>query len=145
MEEETLKAQAGWEAPQNGLKDPAVPFAQNLSGISFVPVGTSPREEVSPKDCVRYAVVGTVLGALALSVFFIIALSIVLATLGALFSYLGLRSSYARFARVGLTLSIAGGLASVIYMVAVYAGMINYNYFTNELWGIPAGGVQVLE
>lgn len=145
MEEETLKTQAGWETPQSGGKDPMASFTQKLSGISFTPERVSSRAEISSKDSTRYATVGAVLGVLALASFFIIALSIIFAAFGALFSSLGLRSSRARFARVGLALSIVGGLASIIYMVAVYGGLINYNYFTNELWGIPAGGVQVLE
>lgn len=145
MEEEMLKAQAGWEAPQSGGKDPAVSFAQKLSGISFTPGGGSQSTEVSPEQHARYAVVGTVLGVLSLTFFFIIALGIIFAALGALFSSLGLHSSRGRIARIGLILSVVGGVASIFYIVTVYMGLINYNYFTNELWGIPAGGVQVLE
>lgn len=145
MEEEMLKAQAGWETPQGDGKNPATSFAQKLSGISFVPESIARGTETSPEKHARYALIGVVFGALSLVSFFVIALSIVFASFGALFSLLGIHSSRGRIARAGVTLSLVGGLAAIIYMVAVYMGVINYNYFTNELWGIPAGGVQVLE
>lgn len=145
MEEEMLKAQAGWETPSSNGKNPATSFSQKLSGISFVPESIARGTEAFPEKHARYALIGAVLGALSLVSFFVIALSIVFAAFGALFSLLGIHSSRGRIARVGVTLSLVGALASVAYMVAVYMGVINYNYFTNELWGIPAGGVQVLE
>ncbi len=122
---------------------PPVPTSLKFPDISFGPPGettlqnggASHRREV-------YAKIGIVIGGTAIISWFVIALGIVFAVVGALFSYAGLTSSRAKYARIGLYLSLAGGTLSILYIVVVYAGFMNYNFFTNELWGIPSGGVQ---
>lgn len=115
--------------------------------ISFGPPveNTSSRGGISPHRREVCAKAGIVIGGIAIISWFIIALGIIFAIFGTLFSYLGLTSSRAKYARIGLYLSIAGGVLSLLYVFVVYAGFMNYNFFTNELWGIPSGGVQTFE
>lgn len=121
---------------------PATPTLPAFPDISFTP----PKEESDASHrrevCAK---IGIVIGGVAIISWFVIALGIVFAIFGALFSYLGLPSSRAKHARIGLYLSLAGGLLSLLYILVVYAGFMNYNFFTNELWGIPSGGVQTFE
>lgn len=118
---------------------PVTTVAPAFPDISFTPPmegkGASHRRELCAK-------VGIVIGGTAIISWFVIALGIVFAVAGALFSYAGLTSSRAKYARIGLYLSLAGGALSLLYILVVYAGFMNYNFFTNELWGIPSGGVQ---
>lgn len=115
--------------------------------ISFGPPteNTSLKEGMSPRRREVCAKVGLVIGGISIISWFIIALGIIFAIFGTLFSYLGLKSTHAKYARIGLYLSIVGGLLSLLYICVVYAGFMNYNYFTNELWGIPSGGVQTFD
>ncbi|OHA78930.1 MAG: hypothetical protein A2V96_00850 [Candidatus Yonathbacteria bacterium RBG_16_43_6] len=121
---------------------PVTAVAPAFPDISFTPPmegkGASHRREVCAK-------IGIAVGGIAIISWFVIALGIVFAILGTLFSYFGLQSSRTKYARIGLYLSLVGGLLSLVYVFVVYAGFINYNFFTNELWGIPSGGVQKFE
>lgn len=112
--------------------------------ISFVPevadrrnIGSSARE--------KCAIAGAVVGGIAVISWFVIVVGTLASIFGIALSLVGRNSSRAKYARIGLILSAAGGGLALIYMLAIYMGFINYNYFTNELWGIPAGGIQTLE
>ncbi len=126
---------------------PATPVSPKFPDISFgPPTEGTPRGRASTSNRRElYAKVGIVVGSLAIISWFIIALGIVFAVAGALCSYAGLNSSRAKHARIGLYLSLAGGTLSLLYILVVYAGFMNYNFFTHELWGIPSGGVQKFE
>jgi len=114
---------------------PDISFAPSTEGTPMGRGTTSYRREVCAK-------IGVVFGGIAIISWFVIALGIVFASLGVIFSYFGLTSTRAKHARIGLYLSLVGGVLSLLYILVVYAGLMNYNYFTNELWGIPSGGVQ---
>ncbi len=86
-----------------------------------------------------------VFGCISIISWTIIVLGVAVSLIGIVFSILGIQSSRSKLARIGLGLSLAGGAATILYIVLIYAGIINYNYFTNEFWGIPSGGVQVIE
>lgn len=126
---------------------PPVSISPRFPDISFgPPVGGTPMQgRVSSHRREVCAKIGIVIGGTAIISWFIIALGIIFAIFGTLFSYLGLTSTRAKYARIGLYLSLAGGTLSILYIVVVYAGLMNYNFFTNELWGIPSGGVQTFD
>lgn len=130
---------------QQGTPSTALP--PTFPDISFGPPtdGTSSKRGISTHRREVCAKVGMVIGGIAIISWFIIALGIIFALFGVIFSYFGLTSSRTKYARIGLYLSLAGGALSILYILVVYAGLVNYNYFTNELWGIPSGGVQTFE
>ena len=113
-----------------------IPASPKFPDISFGPPveGVSLQGWMSPRVREVCAMIGIVIGAIALVAWLVIVLGILLASLGLIFSYLGLMSSRTRRARIGLYFSLTGGLLSVLHMLAVYAGLINYNFFTNDLW-----------
>lgn len=124
----------------------SAPIAPKFPDISFVPQRAVVRGgRISPRMRDIFATAGLILGGIALVSWFVIVVGIAISLLGIVFSLLGRNSSHTKNARIGLVLSAVGGGLALIYMLAIYMGLINYNYFTNELWGIPAGGVQTLE
>lgn len=123
-----------------------VPSAVSFPGISFTPPqegesGSFPSFDIREK-C---AFAGLVFGCISIISWTVIVLGVVISFMGIIFSIVGRKSPRSKLARIGLVLSIAGGAATILYIVLIYAGIINYNYFTNEFWGIPSGGVQVIE
>lgn len=77
---------------------------------------------------------GFVLGVMSLFSWVIILLGVLWSVTGIVLSTVGLRSSHQKLARIGLVLSVVGLIFSVSYVYAVYDGMVNYDYFTNEFW-----------
>lgn len=132
---------------ETGASTPFSPASHQFSNISFSPqVAPAAGTKISPRMRDIFATTGLIFGGVAVISWFVIVIGILATLVGASLSFLGRTStSKARWAKTGLILSIVGGLFTLLYMAAIYAGLINYNYFTNELWGIPAGGVQVLE
>lgn len=130
-----------------GASAPFSPSSNQFSNISFSPqVAPAASTKISPRMRDIFATTGLIFGGVAVVSWFVIVVGILATLVGTSLSFLGRTSmSKARRAKIGLILSIIGGLLTLLYMAAIYAGLINYNYFTNELWGIPAGGVQVLE
>lgn len=122
------------------------PVSPKFPDISFISSEIGAQgERFSPQLRGTFATAGMVVGGIAIVSWFVIVIGILVATAGVVLSFLGIKSAQARRARIGLILSAIGGFATIAYIIAIYAGLINYNYFTNELWGIPAGGVQILE
>ena len=118
----------------------------SFPGISFAPqqeatLSSFPSFDVREK-C---AFAGLVFGCISIISWTVIALGVAVSAVGIIFSLLGKESSRSKLARTGLLLSIIGGIATIVYVALISAGIINYNYFTNEFWGIPSGGVQVIE
>lgn len=139
MEEETfntIQKQEREEMP-SAISFPEISFIPPKEGESWPLYSFGIRE--------KYAFVGLVFGCLSIIFWTVIALGVAVSLGGVLFSFAGLKSSHSKLARIGLVLSVAGGVATILYIVLIYAGIINYNYFTNEFWGIPSGGVQVIE
>lgn len=139
MEEETFNTIQKQEQEES-------PSVASFPGISFTPpqeggLGHFPSFDVREK-C---AFVGVVLGCISIISWTVIILGVAVSLIGIIFSILGIKSPRPKIARIGLVLSIAGGVATILYIVLISAGVINYNYFTNEFWGIPSGGVQVIE
>ena len=117
--------------------------APDFSKISFVPREMrTERGGLSRGRREKCAIAGLAIGVLALISWVVILPGIFISIAGVTLSFIGFKSSYLKYARIGLILSLLGGFASLWYMIAIYTGMINYNYFTNEFWGIPSGGVE---
>ncbi|MBI3634487.1 MAG: hypothetical protein HY228_02605 [Candidatus Yonathbacteria bacterium] len=139
MEEEAFKTIQKQEKG-DGLSTVSFP------GISFAPPDAGESMTFSSFDVrEKCAFVGVVLGCISIISWTIIVLGIVVSLIGIIFSIFGIKSPRSKIARTGLILSLAGGAATILYIVLISAGIINYNYFTNEFWGIPSGGVQVIE
>mgnify|MGYP001569458730 CR=1 len=139
MEEETFNT-----IQKQGQEE--MPSAISFPNISFLPPQEGESRFFRFSDIrEKYAFAGLVFGCLSVISWTVIALGVVVSLAGILFSVAGFKSSHPRPARIGLVLSVAGGVATILYIVLIYAGIINYNYFTNEFWGIPSGGVQVIE
>ncbi len=82
----------------------------------------------------RCALFGLILGAIAVVSWIVILFGVVYSILGIILSVIGLKSARQKWAKIGLGLSVLGLVLSVCYVLAVYNGMINYNYFTSEFW-----------
>lgn len=107
--------------------------------FSFVPPELLKKDGIQTQGqgfCVREkcAVVGAVFGGLALVSWVVILFGILAATAGIALSIVGLKSKSSKYARIGLGLSIVGLVAALLYALAAYQGMINYNYFTSDFW-----------
>lgn len=121
------------------------PSSPRFPDISFAPQDATVQRKGGASVRERCATAGVVLGGVAIVFWFVIVVGIIASLAGIFCSLAGRNSSRAKYARIGLILSIVGGVVAFIYMLVIYMGLINYNYFTNELWGIPSGGVQTLE
>jgi len=82
----------------------------------------------------RCALFGLVLGVVAVVSWIVILFGVVYSILGIILSIIGLKSARQKWAKIGLILSIIGLVLSMLYVLAAYNGMINYNYFTSEFW-----------
>lgn len=82
----------------------------------------------------KCALVGIILGALAVISWIVILFGIIYSVVGIVLSILGLNSIYKKYARVGLALSILGLVLSLVYVFAISKGLINFNYFTGDFW-----------
>lgn len=109
---------------------------KQLPEISFIPSELIKKEAITSLGVrEKCALVGVGLGALALISWVIILFGVVFATIGIVLSIFGLKSQYSKHAKIGITLSIVGLIASFWYIFAAYHGMVNYNYFTSDFWG----------
>lgn len=114
-----------------------IPHANSLPDISFVPSDILIKESASSvalRD--KSAFIGAILGGLAVVSWVVIILGVVFSISGIVLSVIGLKSNRSKYARIGLALSVIGFVAAFWYAFAVYQGMVNYNYFTTEFWGI---------
>lgn len=115
--------------------------------ISFVSPELRNEEEVSSPGegplsfCTheKCAIIGMVIGGVSLVAWVVMALGFFVALLGGVLSFLGIKSSQARYAKVGVVLSIIGFVLSILYVYGAYTGKINYNYFTSEFWEFFSG------
>ncbi len=117
---------------------------RKFSEISFTP--SSHGKDITPSAnglLEKYAVIGLVAGVIAIFSWIVIMIGVLAAIIGIIFSVLGLKSANPKYARIGLGLSVVGLISSVLYFLAVYNSMINYDYFTNEFWG-TASDVEVV-
>lgn len=137
MEEETFNTIQKQEENSFKASFPGISFTAPNMGESMPVPSFNVRE--------KCALVGVMLGCISIISWTVIVLGVTVSLVGIIFSILGIKSPRPKIARIGLALSILGGAATVLYVVLIYAGVINYNYFTNEFWGIPSGGVQVFE
>lgn len=139
MEEETFTAiqKQGQEGAPSAVSFPEISFTPPKEGES----GSFPSFNTREK-C---AFAGIVFGCISVISWTVIVLGVAVSLIGIILSVVGIKSPRSKLARTGLILSIAGGIATIVYVVLISAGIINYNYFTNEFWGIPSGGVQVIE
>ena len=105
--------------------------------LSFVPSDLLKRIEGNGEHGLheRCALFGLILGGIAVVSWIVILFGVVYSILGIILSVIGLKSARQKWAKIGLGLSILGLILSVWYVLAVYNGMINYNYFTSEFWG----------
>jgi len=107
-----------------------------LPKISFIPSELLKKIEVPNGHELheRCALLGLILGTIAVVSWVVILFGVVYSILGIILSIIGLKSARQKWAKIGLVLSIIGLLLSVWYVFAAYNGMINYNYFTSEFW-----------
>ena len=111
--------------------------ASSLPDISFVPKEiTKMGESATGGFRDKSALGGVLFGGLSVFSWVVILLGVFCSVAGIAFSTLGLKSRYAKYARIGIVLSVVGLVASFGYAFAAYQGMINYNYFTTEFWGV---------
>lgn len=108
-----------------------------LPKLSFVPEELLRKmEDEAPRGSHdRCALFGLILGAIAVVSWIVILFGVVYSIAGIVLSVIGLKSAHQKWAKIGLGLSVLGLILSVVYVFAVYNGMINYNYFTSEFWG----------
>lgn len=120
---------------QNTSEQPTVE-TKPLPKLSFVPLDLLKKIEGNGGHGLheRCALFGLILGAIAVVSWIVILFGVVYSILGIIISIIGLKSARQKWAKIGLALSIIGLLFSVLYVFAVYSGMINYNYFTGEFW-----------
>lgn len=89
------------------------------------------QERCAPSRC---AIVSVVLGSISLVSWVVMIFGLFTSVLGIIFGIMGLKSTTrAKYARLGLILSIIGFLAALLYAYTASRGMINYSYFTTEL------------
>lgn len=120
---------------QGTSEQPAVE-TKPLPKLSFVPSDLLKKIEGNGEHGLheRCALFGLILGAIAVVSWIVILFGVVYSILGIILSIIGLKSARQKWAKIGLGLSILGLILSVWYVLAVYNGMINYNYFTSEFW-----------
>lgn len=117
----------------------SAPKSMTLPEISFLPESLLNKKEISSTSMRdRCALIGLVVGVLAVISWIVMLFGAVFAIIGIALSTLGLKSNYKKHARIGLVLSLVGLSASFWYLFAASHGMINYNYFTSEFWGATA-------
>lgn len=111
---------------------------QALPEFSLIPDELLKKEEPvgEYRGKARCAIIGAILGAAALVSWVVILFGFLYSMFGIVFSLIGLKSSRQKYARLGLGLSLVSLLFTSLYAFAVYKGMINYNYFTTEFWGM---------
>lgn len=106
-----------------------------LPKLSFIPDELAKKYEGPLGLHEKCAYAGLVVGGISLISWVIIILGCLASVLGIALSVYGIKSRRSKHARIGLTLSVIGLIASIGYVVAAYNGMINYNYFTTEFFG----------
>lgn len=115
------------------------PEAPKLANISFSPEAFLKKTNGETPHGYRewLAFAGLILGVVSVFSWIVLLFGFLYSILGIIFSSIGLKSTYhTKIARTGLGLSVAGFLFSLIYIIAVYQGSVNYNYFTTEFWGM---------
>jgi len=118
-----------------------LPKFSALPQFSFVPVNLFKKKEEAGFSNINdgLAVAGLIFGAVAAVSWIVIAFGFIFSSIGITLSVLGLKSGNQKFARIGLGLSVFGFICALWYALAVYQGVVNYNYFTNEFWEIATG------
>jgi hypothetical protein len=116
----------------------ALPETKQLPPLSFIPSELFKKGEGDKPRGMRdkCALLGMILGVLAVVSWIVILFGILYSILGIILSVIGLKSTRKKWARIGLTLSIIGLILSFWYVFAAHKGMVNYNYFTSEFWGL---------
>lgn len=80
------------------------------------------------------AAASIIFGGISLVSWIVILFGLLTSISGVALAVVGFKSSGSKYARIGLGLSLAGLVASLLYAFAAYQGMVNYNYFTSEFW-----------
>lgn len=113
-----------------------LPETKPLPHLSFIPSELFKKTEETPPRGMRdkCALLGMILGAVAVISWVVILFGVLYSIFGIIFSIVGLKSTRSKWAKIGLGLSIIGLVLSLWYVFAAYKGMINYNYFTSEFW-----------
>ncbi|MBI5077747.1 MAG: hypothetical protein HZB11_00020 [Candidatus Yonathbacteria bacterium] len=116
----------------------ALPETKPFPHLSFIPSGLLKKKEGDEPRGTRdkCALFGMILGILAVVSWVVILFGILYSILGIILSVIGLKSTRKKWARIGLTLSVIGLIISIWYVFAARNGVINYNYFTSEFWGL---------
>lgn len=113
--------------PSELLKKDLLAGAPEKSGLKGLHLFHNPREVC--------AAASIVFGGISLISWVVILFGLLSSVSGIVLAVVGFKSDGSKYARIGLGLSIAGLVASLLYVYAASQGMINYNYFTSEFWG----------
>ena len=124
------------QKPEEQTPTQASSETKPLPKLSFIPSDLLKKIEGNGEHGIheRCALFGLILGAIAVVSWVVILFGVVYSIFGIILSVIGLKSARQKWAKIGLGLSVLGLILSVWYVLAVYNGMINYNYFTSEFW-----------